>query len=69
MLFVAGRSCSARTFAALYGVTVSALNQAVRRNVERFPEDFVFVLTEEEAENLKSQTVISSWGGNRRPPL
>ncbi len=54
--------------AELYGVTVSALNQAVRRNHERFPDDFMFSLTEEEADNLKSQFVISSWGGSRRPP-
>jgi hypothetical protein len=54
--------------AELYGVTASALNQAVRRNHERFPDDFMFSLTEEEADNLKSQFVISSWGGSRRPP-
>ncbi len=54
--------------AALYGVTTGALNQAVRRNPERFPDDFMSVLTLEEAKNLKSQTVISSWGGRRKPP-
>jgi hypothetical protein len=38
----------------------------VKRNIERFPEDFMFQLTEKELENLKSQIVISSWGGARR---
>jgi hypothetical protein len=55
--------------AALYGVTVSALNQAVRRNAERFPDDFMFALTKEEADNLKSQTVIPSCGGSRKMPF
>jgi hypothetical protein len=52
--------------AALYGVAVKALNQAVKRNASRFPSDFVFQLTSEEFENLKSQIVTSSWGGLRR---
>jgi len=55
--------------AGLYGVTVSALNQAVRRNAERFPDDFMFALTKEELDNLKSHTVISSWGGSRKMPF
>lgn len=42
--------------AALYGVQVRALNQAVRRNLERFPEDFMLQLTAEEASRLRSQT-------------
>jgi uncharacterized membrane-anchored protein YjiN (DUF445 family) len=50
----------------LYDVEIRALVQAVKRNIERFPEDFVFQLTNEEYENLKSQIVISSWGGARR---
>ena len=50
----------------LYGVEVRALVQAVKRNIERFPEDFMFQLTKEEFEILKSQIVISSWGGARR---
>jgi hypothetical protein len=45
--------------AALYGVEVKALNQAVKRNKERFPADFVFQLTAEENEALRSQTVTS----------
>jgi len=50
----------------LYGVEPRALVQAVRRNMERFPKDFMFQLTQAEWENLKSQIVISSWGGLRR---
>jgi len=42
------------------------LNQAVKRNIERFPADFMFHLVREEFENLKSQFVTSSWGGIRR---
>ena len=52
--------------AALYGVAVKALNQAVKRHAARFPADFVFQLTSEAFENLKSQFVTSSWGGLRR---
>ena len=57
-----------RDLAALYGVSTGALNQAVGRNRERFPDDFMFTLDNRESENLKSQTVISSWGGRRKPP-
>ena len=49
--------------AGLYGVETRALNQAVARNMERFPEDFALRLNAEEFENLKSQIVTSSWGG------
>ena len=52
--------------AGLYGVEVRALVQAVKRNGDRFPSDFMFQLTRKEAERLKSQIVISSWGGARR---
>jgi hypothetical protein len=52
--------------AALYNVEPRALVQAVKRNRERFPGDFMFQLTVAEWENLKSQIVISSWGGSRR---
>jgi phage regulator Rha-like protein len=45
--------------AALYGVTVSVFNQAVKRNIQRFPADFAFQLTREEHETLRSQIVIS----------
>ena len=52
--------------AELYGVETRALNQAVKRNIERFPEDFMFQLNDIEFQNLKSQIVTSSWGGMRR---
>ena len=52
--------------AALYGVEPRVLVQAVKRNLDRFPDDFMFQLTHEELANLKSQIVISSWGGLRR---
>jgi hypothetical protein len=53
--------------AELYGVPVRQLNQQVKRNVERFPSDFRFVLTDAEHQNLRSQNVISSSGhGGRR---
>ncbi|MBR0064616.1 MAG: ORF6N domain-containing protein [Paludibacteraceae bacterium] len=49
-----------RDLARLYGVETKVLNQAVKRNIERFPEDFMFQLTKEEFENWKSQIAISS---------
>lgn len=52
--------------AALYDVEPRALIQAVKRNRERFPADFMFQLTTGEWNNLKSRIVISSWGGSRR---
>jgi hypothetical protein len=52
--------------AELYDVEPRALVQAVKRNMGRFPEDFMFQLTKDEFDNLKSQIVISSWGGLRR---
>ena len=52
--------------AKLYGVEPRALIQAVKRNKERFPLDFMFQLSDKEFRNLKSQFVISSWGGFRR---
>src|SRR5438876_314177 len=54
--------------AALYGVTVGVLTQAMKRNTKRFPKDFVFQVTAEELRNLKSQIVTSSWGGRRHLP-
>ena len=56
--------------AQLYGVTVGRLNEAVKRNEDRFPSDFMFQLTRAEFENLKSQIAISSskWGGRRHAP-
>ena len=49
-----------RDLARLYGVETKVLNQAVKRNIERFPEDFMFQLTKEEFENWKSQIVTSN---------
>lgn len=54
--------------ARLYHVTTGALNQAVQRNIKRFPLDFMFRLDSKEFTNLKSQFVISSWGGTRKLP-
>jgi hypothetical protein len=51
--------------AKMYQVETRALKQAVRRNIVRFPIDFMFELTEEEMKNLTSQFVTSSWGGTR----
>ena len=50
----------------LYAVEPRVLIQAVKRNRDRFPADFMFQLTEQEFDHLKSQIVISSWGGVRR---
>ena len=55
--------------AKLYQVETKVLNQAVRRNIKRFPEDFMFQLDNKEFANSKSQIVTSSWGGRRTPPL
>jgi hypothetical protein len=52
--------------AELYGVETKVLVQAVKRHIERFPDDFMFQLTYQEFSNLKSQIVTSSWGGIRR---
>ena len=54
--------------AELYAVAPKVLVQAVKRNRERFPGDFMFQLTKAEVANLKSQFVTSSWGGARRAP-
>ena len=57
-----------RDVAGLYGVATGALNRQVKRNEERFPEDFMFRLSAEEWNNLKCQIGISSWGGDRQLP-
>ena len=54
--------------AGLYGVETRVLVQAVKRNIERFPADFMFQLSTEEFSNLRSQIVRSSWGGRRTAP-
>ena len=53
----------------MYGVETKALNQAVKRNIERFPKDFMFVLNQKEFQHLRSQIVTSSWGGARYLPI
>ena len=61
-----------RDLASLYGVTTGNLNKAVKRNIKRFPPDFMFQLTKEEFEQLKHDLIfqngISSWGGTRKLP-
>ncbi len=53
----------------LYGVETRVLNQAVKRNINRFPSDFMFQLLKPEFNDLMSQIVISSWGGTRKLPF
>ena len=57
-----------RHLAELYGVTTGNLNKAVTRNLDRFPEDFMFRLNREEFRNLIFHSGTSSWGGTRKPP-
>jgi hypothetical protein len=54
--------------AEMYGVETKVFNQSVKRNLERFPKDFMFTLTDKEWQNLRSQIVTSSWGGTRYKP-
>lgn len=58
-----------RDLAALHNVENRRLNERVKRNLNRFPEDFMFQLTMSEFENLKSQIATSSWGGTRKLPF
>lgn len=57
-----------KELAVLYGVETRDLNKAVSRNLDRFPEDFMFQLTEEEFKNLMFHFGTSSWGGTRKMP-
>ena len=57
-----------RDLAELYGVETKVFNQSIKRNIERFPKDFMFALSEKEWQNLRSQFVTSSWGGTRYKP-
>ena len=57
-----------RDLAELYGVETRRLNEQVKRNLTRFPEDFMFQFDEIEFQNLKSQIATSSWGGRRTLP-
>lgn len=53
----------------MYGVETKQLKRQVKRNIERFPKDFMFELTTKEFENLRSQIGTSSWGGTRYMPM
>jgi len=57
-----------RDLAALYSVETKMLKRAVKRNIERFPDDFMFQLIKEEFDNLRCQNGTSSWGGQRYLP-
>lgn len=54
--------------AELYGYSTKRFNEQVKRNIEKFDEDFLFQLTSDEWDNLRSQNATSSWGGTRYPP-
>jgi hypothetical protein len=58
-----------KDLAELYAVETKQLKRQVRRNIERFPEDFMFELSEQEFENLRSQIGTSNWGGTRYLPM
>jgi phage regulator Rha-like protein len=57
-----------KDLAEMYGVETRVLNQSIKRNLNRFPKDFMFQLSEKEFKNLISQNVTSSWGGTRKLP-
>jgi len=70
LFFICGRRVVLDAhLAELYGVSTRTLNQAVKRNKDRFPEDFAFRLSPRDAKRLKSQIVISSRGGRKHRPL
>jgi len=58
-----------RDLANLYGVETEQLTRQVRRNIDRFPDDFMLILTRQEVRNLIHQFGGSRWGGNRKPPV
>ncbi len=67
ILLVRGRKVMLdKDLAVLYGVETRDLNKAVTRNLDRFPEDFMFQLNKDEFENLKFHFGTSSWGGTRK---
>ena len=69
ILLIRGKKVMLDTdLAKLYSVSTKRLNEQVKRNVKRFPEDFMFLLTNKEVINLKSQIATSSWGGRRKLP-
>jgi phage regulator Rha-like protein len=55
--------------AELYGVETKRLKEQVRRNISRFPKDFMFILTNQDVRNLRTQIATSSWGGTRYIPM
>jgi len=57
-----------KDLAEMYGVETKVFNQSIKRNIERFPKDFMFALSEKEWSNLRSQIVTSRWGGARYRP-
>lgn len=69
IVFIRGKKVMlGKDLAVLYGVETKVLNLTVKRNIERFPEDFMFQLTKEEFKNLRFHFVTSSWGGHRYLP-
>jgi len=69
ILFIRGHKVMLdKDLAELYGTETKKLLQAIKRNIARFPEDFMFQLSNSEFNNLRSQIVTSSWGGRRYPP-
>ncbi len=69
ILFIRGKKVMLdKDLAVLYSVETKMLNRAVKRNEERFPNDFMFQLTKEEVENLRFHFGASSWGGQRYLP-
>ena len=54
--------------AEIYGVETKRINEAVKKNPDRFPDGYLLEMTEEESENLKSKFLTSSWGGKRYTP-
>ena len=57
-----------KDLAEMYGIDTKVLKQTVKRNMARFPKDFIFTLTQKEFQHLRSQIVTSSWGGIRYLP-
>ena len=58
-----------KDLAEMYGVETKVFNQSIKRNKERFPDDFMFRLSDKEWVNLRSQIVTSSWGGQGINPM
>ena len=70
ILFIRGQKVMLDVdLAELYGVSVKRMNEQIKRNTDRFPIDFMFQLTKDELENLRSQIATSSWGGRRYLPF